>query len=326
MKRICVFAGLLLAGSVWGIDVRTKGAAVSDEIKSADSLLTKADSLFRQEQIDSALAAYLEVVGRARTEFNRSVEVEAMAQVARMYLRKNELDSAEVWLGQAADRAVDSDPMGWTRYLGVKGRLEWKKENLTLARTTFLEMYEFCHSSGLWDRAVDAAHMLAIVADSVDEQIAWAERGIEAAEAADEIGWLGPLWNNLAITYYEQKKYDTALSCFLKAREYHWRSSAETAKLYADYHVGMVYRHLGKYEQAGQWLRPVLAWAERLENHSAIGQSCEDLGEIALATGQTAEGLTLLRRAREEYRKAGFDATWPEIWTTINRRLQELGE
>ena len=97
------------------------------------------------------------------------------------------------------------------------------------------------------------------------------------------------------------------------------------AKLYADYHVGMSYRMVGNFPEALKWLRPVLAWAERLGNHSVIGQACEDLGEIGIAGGDRKEGMAMLRRARDSYKAEKFDQTWPEIWENINHRLKELG-
>jgi tetratricopeptide (TPR) repeat protein len=185
-------------------------------------------------------------------------------------------------------------------------------------------MYTYCNVNALFGRAVDAAHMVAIVSQDLNEQIEWAQKGIKTAEASESESWLGPLWNNLGVTYHEHKMHDSALSAFEKAREYHWRFSGEVAKLFADYHVGMTYRLLGKLDQAGQWLRPVLAWAERIENHSAIGQASEDLGEIEIALGNKSEGLKYLKRARDEYKAAGFDKSWDEIWSSINKRIAEL--
>ena len=90
--------------------------------------------------------------------------------------------------------------------------------------------------------------------------------------------------------------------------------------------MGLVYRLKGEFESAESWLRPVLAWAERLDNHSAIGQACEDLGEIELARGNKPAGLKFLLRAREEYQKAGFNKSWPAIWNNISKRLEQLGK
>ncbi len=315
---------ILLPLAAGGVEVKHKGVRVSGNEQTADSLLSQADDVFQSQHYEAALEKYTEVVQTAHKEFNRSVEVEALSQVARMNLVLGNREEGETWLGRAADRASESDPMGWSRYLGVKGRFEWKADDLKQARATFDQMFEFCHANALWGRAVDAAHMIAIVAESPEEQIEWGRRGIEAAEAGDVESWLGPLWNNLAGTYYDLKQFDSALECYTKAREYHWRFSGEVGKLFADYHVGTTHRLLGNFDKAGKWLRPVLAWAERIENHSAIGQACADLGEIEIAKDNKAAGLKLLRRARDEYKKEGYDTSWPEVWEQINKRISEV--
>jgi len=293
---------------------------------TADELLNEADKIFQAKDYQAAFERYRSAARTAREEFNRSVEVEATSQMARMSLLTGDIEQGRLWLDDAAVRASDSDPMGWSRFLGVRGRFEWKDNDLAAARKTFDELYTSCHVNALWGRAIDAANMLAIVSESTEEQIQWSRRGIEAAEAADEERWLGPLWNNLAATYYDLKQFDSSLECYLKARDYHWRFSDEQGKLFADYHIGMTYRSMGDVENAGKWLRPVLAWAERIGNHSVIGQACEDLGEVALALGNKSDGVSLLKRARDEYKKAGFDETWPEVWQNVNKRLEQLGQ
>jgi len=312
------------ASELEAVERKPSGGKMTENRPGADSTLADADALFQSRSYDEALEKYRSALELAEIDFNRPVETEALAQIARLHLMDGKTDEGRIWLDKAAERASDSDPMGWSRFLGVRGRFEWKEDDLTKARATFGEMYEYCNTNGLWARSVDAAHMIAIVADNPEEQIKWGRRGIEAAESGAVENWLGPLWNNLAITYYEDKQLDSALDCFLKAREYHWRHSGEEAKLFADYHVGMIYRALGKLEESGQWLRPVLAWAERLENHSAIGQACEDLGEIEIVKGNKPAGLDLLKRARKAYAEAGFDTSWPDLWEKINARIEEL--
>ncbi|HPI31876.1 MAG TPA: tetratricopeptide repeat protein [candidate division Zixibacteria bacterium] len=327
MKHLAALTVLFLAASAAAVEIKPQGVPVtSGDDFTADSLLRQGDAEFQARDYAAALRTYLSAVDQARREFNRSVETEALAQTARMCLVQDRKEEGRPYLEQAAAIAVDSDPMGWSRYLGVRGRYQWQDSELAAARETFELMFDYCSVNALFGRAVDAAHMVAIVAASPEDQIAWNRRGIAAAEAADEERWLGPLWNNLGGTYWDNGQFDSALACYLKARDYHWRFSDETAKLFADYHVGMTYRHLGDYREAQQWLRPVLAWAERLDNREAIGQACEDLGEALLAEGKRAEGTALLRRARDAYRAAGYDRTRPEIWDNITRRLKELGE
>lgn len=327
MKLLLKFSFLLFfsVSTAFSIDIKHIGATMTEHNK-ADSLLSAADTLFQQNNIDDAFTLYSEAYESARKEFNRSIEVEALSQMARMKLRKEEKEGGRQYLTQAQDRATETDPLGYSRFLGVKGRFEWLDDSLELARKTFTEMHDYCHANALWGRVIDAANMMAIVSETPEEQIEWSRKGIETAEATETEDLLGALWNNLAGTYYDIKDFENALECYKKSREYHWRFSGEVAKLFADYHIGMTYRLLGKYDDAGKWLRPVLAWAERIENHSAIGQACEDLGEIAFAQEHKTDALKYLKRARDEYKLAGFDTSWSEIWENINARIKAVEE
>lgn len=328
MKTVLIILAVafipLLAGGVDKISKPTSGVNMGQSEPTADSALARADKLFQARDYQAALGEYEKTVTLAHDEFNRSVEIEALAQVARMNLILGDKEEGKKILKQAAERADDADPQGWSRYLGVKGRFEWKDSEFKNARATFEEMYDYCQSNSLHSRAIDAAHMVAIVAESFEDQVEWGKLGIDAAEKTDNEKWLGPLWNNLAGTYFDKKDFAKALDCYVKAREFHWRFSGEVGKLYADYHVGMTYRLSGKYDEAGQWLRPVLAWAERLENHSVIGQACEDLGEIEAASGNQKAALEYFRRARAEYQAEGYDQSWKEIWENINSRIGAL--
>ena len=127
--RIIAFAVLVLflTASVYSVEVKSKGAAMSDSVNvNSDSLLAEADSLFQERDISTALTKYLRTAEVARLDFNRQVETEALAQVARCYLTLDNKEESRKWLEDAASRASDDDPMGWSRYLGVKGRYEWK--------------------------------------------------------------------------------------------------------------------------------------------------------------------------------------------------------
>jgi tetratricopeptide (TPR) repeat protein len=292
--------------------------------RSPDELLQTADQSFQDRNIEQALLEYQTALESARSEFNRPVEVEALAQIARMLLILGKMDDGRKFLDEAAARANTEDSMGYSRFLGVKGRYEWKSDQLQQARFTFSEMFEYCTSHELWSRGIDAANMMAIVADDPEVQLEWSRRGIDLAEFNGVESWLGPLWNNLGTTLFDQKNFEDALEAFVKARDYHWRFSGEVAKLVADYHIGMTHRFLRDYETARKWLRPVLAWAERIDNHNIIAQSLEDLGECDIAQGNQARGLDLLERAKDEYEIDGAPDRIPEIYNAICARITKL--
>lgn len=312
IKRVFTGGLLLLAALSPGVLMANSGGS-----------LAHADSIFHSSQYAQAETAYLECIEQARTEGERSFEVEALAQVARCRLLANDKQGARDWLTQAGALTSPDDPPGWSRYLGVRGRLEWKSDSLDQARATFKEMFTYCVDKDLSSRAIDAVHMVAIVG-TPDEQIEWGQKGIKLAEEVGNAHWLGPLWNNLAITYSDIPDWEKCIDAFTKAREYHWLHGQEINKLYADYHIGWALRMSGDHEQALTWLRPSLAWAERLGKDNVIGQASEDIGEIQIVAGDTATGLANLKRALTCYEKEGYPDFAPDIFNKVKGRVAEL--
>lgn len=318
MIPICSLDWSLLTGLFILVAVATVQGS-----SSPYSLLAEADTVFQKREYERSRDLYEKVAQLAAESGDVSSQTEALSQIARCYLIAGDSAAARHWLEQAKALASPKLPPGWSRYLGVKGRVEWKAGDLLAAKQTFKDQFVFCRDNKLTSRAIDAVHMIAIVG-TLDEQIEWGLKGISEAETAGEKRWLGPLWNNLAITYSDQKDYQMSYEAFLKAREYHWQYGNEANKLYADYHVGWVLRMKGDNDLALTWLRPALAWAERLENYDVMAQSLQDIGEVMIAKDAGSAGLEYLRRAEGYFRKAGYEQSGPDILTKLTTRIAEL--
>lgn len=289
----------------------------------APGLLHQADSLFSSRKYDESREIYLEAAEKAENEHNNSILTEAYARIARTYLITDRKEQGRSWLEKAAGLADPEEPLGWSRYLGVRGRFEWQDEDTKTSVATFKEMYEYCSQREMHDRAIDAAHMVAIVG-TTEEQIEWGKKGIAEAEAGNVTHWLGPLWNNLGWTYESNKEYDKALDAYLQARENHWKYGDEMNKLIADWAVGHTYRLLGDYESALQWLRPVLSWAERIDNAEWIGWADKEIGEAELAVGNIDNALNYLTGAEANLKKAGM-ADWdPKGLEEIREKIASI--
>jgi len=317
-------------------------AAHADEAARDNStLLSEADRTFNSRDYAGATDLYAALADKAEAEGDTVVLVQALAMTARGYLIQGKKEQGREWLQRAADLACSDEPSGWSRYLGVKGRFEWQDDKKDTATQTFESMYAYCMEHELYSRAIDAAHMVAITG-AFEQQIEWAHRGIVAAEKGGEDGWLGPLWNNLGVTWWDRAletegedalKYNTeALECYLKARDYHWKTGGEINKLIADWAVGSAYRRAGEPQKAGAWLRPVLAWAERLyeldptpENGEWIGWASFDLGMLAADAGESGRALELLTTAKELLDAVGIQEWDPASWETLNIRIKETG-
>lgn len=297
-------------------------------------LLKQADEIFLRRQYEKATILYQQVAKQAEKEKEPEVLIEALSQIARGFLIQGKAEEGKFWLEKAKEKfknqTPEKYPLGWSRYVGVLGRFQWKAEQKKLATKTFKEMYEFCLKHQLHSRAIDAAHMVAITGNS-KEQIFWGKKGIEAAEKGKLEGWLGPLWNNLGWTYDEKGDYQAALEALIKAREYHWRFGSEHAKLVADWSIGHINRKLKQYEKALNWLRPTLAWAQRRYREKEIpdraewiGLTLQELGEIEVLQGELKEALSDLKEAQKYLQIAKMPEWDSKGYEKLSRRIEEV--
>ncbi|MCB9893667.1 MAG: hypothetical protein H6839_04385 [Planctomycetes bacterium] len=302
-----------------------------DRAWAADQLKA-ADKLFAQGQYDEARKKYEEATESASGARDNSVLTEAYAQVARMYSSQTKHEEGKPWLAKAGAIATPDEPLGWSRYLGVRGRFEWQDEkDNDKAKATFIEMYDYCRKHKLFSRELDAAHMVAIVG-SPDEQVEWALKAIEAAEKGGETGWLAPLWNNLGWTYESRGEYDKMLDALLKAREYHYKGALELPKLIADFGVGRAYWRNERYKEARIWLTDAFDRAKAAaeanpddaEQAEWVGWGHVYIGDLLVSEGKPAEGLKELKAGRPILVKSGIEEWWPEALQELDDKIAKL--
>ncbi|MEZ6021159.1 MAG: hypothetical protein R3F17_14005 [Planctomycetota bacterium] len=109
---------------------------------------------------------------------------EALALVARCYFLEDNLADGRSWLEQAEGLAQASEPLGWSRCRQVRGILTRAEGNTDKALEIFEGLYDFCREKGLYERALDAAHHLALLAP-LDGQVVWA-KGDHGCRRGDE--------------------------------------------------------------------------------------------------------------------------------------------
>ncbi len=296
---------------------------MADVPETPEFLLTQADNAFNSYDYAKAEELYEQARLSAHDAGNLSVEIEATAQRARCNLTQDRFDSAKAWLDKTTEIASADYPSGWARYLGVKGRWEWRNGRSEAAVPIFSEMYEFATANKLAKHKIDAALMAAIVAPR-ERQEEWALKGIAAAEEGNQERSLGPIWNNLGWSYIEMKRFDDAVEAFTNARVYHWRFGNEMNKYWADWALGHALKLAGKYEQAESWLRPCLAWAERIGNPAATGAAQEELGDIALNGDNHSKALEYYLAAQGNYEKADYPANDPKTYEALTEKIAGL--
>jgi len=282
--------------------------------------LNRADSVFKSRQYEESADIYRKAFKIAEDENNIDVQTEALAQIARVFLINNDLENGRIWLEKAASLADSTMPLGWSRYMGVKGRLLWQEDKKPEATRLFMEQYEYCSHHKLHERAIDAAHMVAITGDH-RQQIEWGHKGIKEAEEGGITSWLGPLWNNLGATYEDMGKYDSSLQAYLKAREYHYLTGTDANKMIADWAVGHAYLNLQDYKNAREWLEPLIEWCQNLEENEFLGLTYLDLGEIDFAEDKFDTALDKFEQAETLLKEAGMPEWDPDGFEKIVSRI-----
>lgn len=295
----------------------------NDNAMLINELLNRADSIFNSREYEKSREIYLQTAETAENSKDNSALTEAWSMIARTYLILDKKEVGRKWIYKARNIANIEEPTGWSRYLGVRGRFEWQDKELDKAAKTFEEMYQFCSEQKLHERAIDAAHMMAIVSD-LEGQVIWAKKGIAEAEAGEVTRWLGPLWNNLGATYEDLGKYKNAIEAYLKAREYHYEYGSETNKMIADWAVGHAYRLNGDFQNAEKWIRPVLDWSVKLNNIEFIGWANHELGEIELARENSKSALEHLIKAAEYLKEAEMPSWDPDGFQKQIDKIKEI--
>lgn len=291
---------------------------------SALSLIAQGDTLFNAREYDKAREFFMQVADSARTTNDNSALTEAYAMIARSYLILEKKNEGRPWIEKAAEIARKDEPLGWSRYLGVRGRFEWKDSLMDVAVATFKEMYRYCSMNRLYERAIDAAHMVAIVGGP-EEQLEWGLKGIKEAEAGNITRWLGPLWNNLGWTYESTGKYRESIDAYTKAREYHYKYSDEKSKLVADWALGHAYRLNNQPDSAAQWITPdLLAKFETIGDGEFQGWVFKELGEIALLRSKPDSALSFFVRAEEKLRAADMPNWDAEGFKKLQEQIEKL--
>jgi len=319
----------------------TAGASEMKTMPDNTELLQAADKTFNARNYAEATGLYKELVEKAEQEGDTATLVEALAMAARGHLIRGEKEEGRPWIERARVLASNQEPLGWSRFLGVRGRFESYDKEDVKAKQTFVDMYEYCMMHKLYSRAIDAAHMVALTGTS-EEQVVWANKGIKAAEEVGNERWLGPLWNNLGGTYWNMaaeseseaaREYNLlAVDCYKQARIYHRKSGDEFARTVADWALGSAYRRVGDLDEAEKLIQPVLVWAEKrfeaessVENGEWVGLANMELGLISVAKGDLDLARQQLSIASEKLAAANMSEWDGRAWKILESEIGKLG-
>jgi tetratricopeptide (TPR) repeat protein len=249
---------------------------------------------------------------RFQAELVRAVPDDAFilqTQIARTHgLRKDFVRAREI-LAELEPRFAQVSPEAQVRFLLESGRT-WASpahpaalrtpENRETARPLYLRAFATAQAAGLDALAIDALHMMVMVDDAPEQQLAWNLKAIAAMEASTQPEakrWEGSLYNNVGYALHLAGRHDEAIAYYRKSLAAHERNGRAANVRVAHWMIASTLRAQGKLQDA-------LAIQQRLEREwDAAGQPdpyvYEELEQLHRALGDEAQA----RRYAEKLRK-----------------------
>jgi tetratricopeptide (TPR) repeat protein len=244
------------------------------------------DALWNYDDPAATERQFRELLACAMLSSDRSWHAQLLTQIARAQGLQRRFADAHVTLDSAQALITPELSVARIRYLLERGRAFNSAGQADQAEPLFQEAADLAQSERQDFYAVDALHMLAIVAAPA-RQLDWNLRTLVLAEHSDQPrarGWLGSIYNNLGWTHHEAGRYDQALAMFQNAlRERKAAGRAEQIRI-ARWSVARAQRSLGQFEVALATQRELLAELEASGGQD--GYVFEELAENLLALGQ----------------------------------------
>ena len=248
--------------------------------------------------------------------------LELLTQIARTQGLQRKFREAHETLDRVERRLGGTPSRARIRYLLERGRVLNSSGRPDEARPFFEQAFDLARDLNEDFYAVDALHMLAIVAPP-EESLALNLQAISMAESSQQeraCNWLGSLYNNTGWSYHDMGDYASALEIFEKAEAWQRTRGRVSETRIAAWTVARTLRSLGRVEEA-------LARQMKLkEEFDSAGENdgfvLEEIGECLLALDRQQEAKPYFAKA---YNLLSQDPWLTEKEPERLQRLKELG-
>jgi tetratricopeptide (TPR) repeat protein len=257
---------------------------------------------------------------QAQNSGDRVYHAELLTQIARTLGLQQKFEEAHHLLDSVETMLTEDMKRPRIRYLLERGRVLNSSGAPDRARPLFIEAWEQARQVGEDSYAVDAAHMVAIVAQG-QEALSWNRAALQLAETSSQErarSWLGSLYNNMGWTYHDMGQYDQALEIFDRALKFREQEGKLDRIRIAKWCIARTLRSLGRVEEALEMQQALLKEAEA--SNEEPGYTYEELGECLLLLKRESEAKPYFARA--------YAVLSQDPWLNRNEpgRLQRLQE
>ncbi len=282
------------------------------------------DKLWNYNQSAETEQKFRDALVGATSQEQTEYQLELRTQLARTLGLQQKFEDAHQVLDQVEQELTPEYSIAKIRYLLERGRTLNSSGKQEESIQLFLEAWELGLEVKADFYAVDAAHMLGIVAQQ-DQQLIWNEKAMALAEKSPDKraqGWLGSLYNNIGWTYHDLQDYEKAMAIFLKALD--WREAHEQVieTRIAKWCVARTHRSLGNIDKA-LIMQFDLEKEMQVAGQDEDGYVFEEIGECLTLQGKPEEAAPYFMKA--------WTILSQDIWLKQNEgdrldRLKTLGE
>ena len=248
--------------------------------------------------------------------------LELLTQIARAQGLQRKFEKAHQTLDQVERRVEGQSSRAWIRYLLERGRVFNSSGKPDEACSFFEQARDLAIQLSEDHFAIDAVHMLAIIAspDSSLDLNLLAIRMAESSRQEKARNWLGSLYNNTGWSYHDKGEFEKALEIFEKAETFRRAQGKIPEIRIARWCVARALRSLNRVEEA---------LTRQLELKDEFDAAGEDDGYVQEEIG---ECLLLLNRAEEAhpYFARAYERLSQDPWLSENEperlaRLKQVG-
>ena len=256
------------------------------------------DALWDYSQPDETEARFREVLLQIPEDDPAFLEL--LTQIARAQGLQRKFEKAHQTLNQVERRLGEVVSRPKIRYLLERGRVFGSSGQPERARPCFDQALEYAQKLSEDFYAVDAQHMLALIAPPEQslELNLQAIRMADSSEQEKARGWLGSLYNNTGWSYHKLGNYAAALEIFEKAEAWQRSKGRVYETRIAKWCVARTLRSLGLVEEAlSKQMALKHEWeADGVEKDGFV---FEEIGECLLLLNRAEESRRYFSKAYE---------------------------
>ena len=263
--------------------------------------LPNIDTLWSYSNPEETAEKFQALLKEIDPEENKAYYAEAQTQLARTHSLRSNFDEAHEILDSVEKILANNDfPVVEIRYLLERGRTYNSANEKEKATSLFEQAFELAEKQKEDYYKIDAAHMLGI-SSAPDKQLDWNLKAMKLAEqTTDERAkkWLGPLYNNIGWTYFDQGDNPEAMKFFGKSLEWSQAQNDERGTFIAKWCIGRNYRAMEDIGTALEYQEKLLAEMEK-DSNKTDPYVYEELGECYLIKEDSSKAANYFGKAYE---------------------------